>query len=133
MGAYVATEVIKLMINKDIKVKNSNILVLGFTFKENCPDVRNTKVIDIIKELEAYYTQVDVYDPWAEPLEVVHEYGLKTTSSLDDIKDKRYDAIILTVSHAEFLHLDINSLKKSNAVIYDVKGFLNKEDVDARL
>ncbi|RZK24191.1 MAG: nucleotide sugar dehydrogenase, partial [Flavobacterium sp.] len=108
-------------------------LVLGFTFKENCPDVRNTKVIDIVRELEGYNTNVSVYDPWAEPQEVLHEYGLKTTKDFNDIKDKKYEAIILTVSHDDFLNLDINSLKNVNAVLYDVKGFLKKEDVDARL
>lgn len=133
MGAYVSTEVIKLMINKDIKVKDANILVLGFTFKENCPDVRNTKVIDIVRELESYHTNVHVYDPWAKPEEVLHEYNLKTSNQLSAIKKEMFDAIILTVSHDEFLQLDILSFKKDNAVLYDVKGFLKKEDVDARL
>lgn len=133
MGAYVSTEVIKLMINKDIKVKGANILVLGFTFKENCPDVRNTKVIDIVRELEAYHTNVCVYDPWAKPEEVLHEYNLKTYNQLGDIKEKLFDAIVLTVSHDEFLQLDISSFKKENTVLYDVKGFLKKEYVDARL
>jgi UDP-N-acetyl-D-galactosamine dehydrogenase len=133
MGAYVSTEVVKLMINKDIKIKNADILVLGFTFKENCPDVRNTKVIDIVRELKAYNTNVQVYDPWAQPHEVLHEYNLKTSNQLIDIQDKKYDAVILTVSHNEFLQLDIQSFKKDRAVLYDVKGFLRKEDVDARL
>ena len=127
MGAYVSTEVIKLMINKDIKVKDANILVLGFTFKENCPDVRNTKVIDIVRELESYHTNVHVYDPWAKPEEVLHEYNLKTSNQLSAIKKEMFDAIILTVSHDEFLQLDILSFKKNNAVLYDVKGFLKKE------
>lgn len=133
MGAYVSTEVIKLMINKDIKVKDANILVLGFTFKENCPDVRNTKVIDIVRELESYHANVHVYDPWAKPEEVLHEYNLKTSNQLSTIKKEMFDAIILTVSHDEFLQLDILSFKKNNAVLYDVKGFLKKENVDARL
>jgi UDP-N-acetyl-D-galactosamine dehydrogenase len=133
MGAYVAQEVIKLMIKKDIAIKNANILVLGFTFKENCPDVRNTKVIDIIKELDTYNTNVTVYDPWAKPAEVSHEYGISTANNFDDVKSTKYDAIILTVSHDEFKALNLNELKRTNAVVYDVKGFLNKEVVDSRL
>jgi UDP-N-acetyl-D-galactosamine dehydrogenase len=133
MGAYVAQEVIKLMIKKDISVKNANILVLGFTFKENCPDVRNTKVIDIISELNTYNTKVTVYDPWAKPSEVMHEYGVETFDDYNQIKEKSYDAIILTVSHEEFNELDLSSLKCDNCVIYDVKGFLNKDLVDSRL
>lgn len=133
MGAYVAQEVIKLMIKKDIQIKNANILVLGFTFKENCPDVRNTKVIDIIRELDTYNTNVTVYDPWAKPAEVHHEYNLETTNDFNSIKDKSYDTIILTVSHEEFKELDLSALKCSNCVIYDVKAFLNKELVDSRL
>jgi UDP-N-acetyl-D-galactosamine dehydrogenase len=133
MGAYVAQEVIKLMIKKDIPVKNANILVLGFTFKENCPDVRNTKVIDIIKELKTYNTNVTVYDPWAAPSEVLNEYGLVTSNTFDEIKSKRYDSIILTVSHEEFKSLNLTELKCNNCVIYDVKGFLEKDKVDSRL
>lgn len=133
MGAYVAQEVIKLMIRKDIPVKNANVLVLGFTFKENCPDVRNTKVIDIINELQTYNTTVTVYDPWANPSEVLHEYGLTTSNLIDEIKPAKYDAIILTVSHDEFSRLDLTELKCDNCVVYDVKAFLNKQLVDARL
>jgi len=133
MGAYVAQEVIKLMIHKDIQIKNSNILVLGFTFKENCPDVRNTKVIDIIKELKTYDTNITVYDPWAKPSEVMHEYNLETLNDLEIVKSKNYNAIILTVSHDEFKQLNLSEIKCDNCVIYDVKGFLSKESVDARL
>ncbi|MFA6275979.1 MAG: nucleotide sugar dehydrogenase [Pedobacter sp.] len=133
MGAYVAQEVIKLMIKKDIAVKNANILVLGFTFKENCPDVRNTKVIDIIKELGTYNTNVTVYDPWAKPAEVLHEYGISTANNFEDVNSTKYDAVILTVSHEEFKTLNLNELKHTNSVVYDVKGFLNKEVVDSRL
>jgi UDP-N-acetyl-D-glucosamine/UDP-N-acetyl-D-galactosamine dehydrogenase len=133
MGSYVAQEVIKLMIHKDISIKNSNILVLGFTFKENCPDVRNTKVIDIINELDTYNTNVTVYDPWAKPSEVLHEYGMITYNNLEDISQKKYDAIILTVSHEEFKTLDWSIIKCDNCVVYDVKGFLDKEQVDSRL
>lgn len=133
MGAYVAQEVIKLMIKKDIAVKNANILVLGFTFKENCPDVRNTKVIDIINELKTYNTNVSVYDPWAKPTEVLHEYSLETSNDFEIIKQKKYDAVILTVSHDKFKSIDLLDIKCEDCVVYDVKGFFNKEQVDARL
>lgn len=133
MGAYVAQEVIKLMIKKDIAVKNANILVLGFTFKENCPDVRNTKVIDIIKELDTYNTKVTVYDPWAKPAEVLHEYGLQTYNDIEKIKSRSYDAVILTVSHEEFKTLNLTELKCANCIVYDVKAFLDKATVDSRL
>lgn len=133
MGAYVAQEVIKLMIHKDIPVKSSNILVLGFTFKENCPDVRNTKVIDIINELNTYNTKVTVYDPWAKPSEVLHEYNLKTLNSFEEVSAQKYDAIILTVSHEEFKDLNLSEIKSNRCVVYDVKAFLNKEEVDSRL
>ncbi|WP_316790858.1 nucleotide sugar dehydrogenase [Pedobacter frigoris] len=133
MGAYVAQEVIKLMIRKDIQIKNANVLVLGFTFKENCPDVRNTKVIDIISELKTYNTNITVFDPWAKPNEVMHEYGLETTNEIEVINRQTYDAIILAVSHNEFKRLDISKLKCNNCVIYDVKAFLDKDIVDSRL
>lgn len=133
MGAYVAQEVIKLMIYKDIQIKNSKILLLGFTFKENCPDVRNTKVIDIINELKTYNTNITVYDPWAKPAEVLHEYNLETSNDIKDINVCTYDAIILTVSHEEFRQLDLSQLTSSKCVIYDVKAFLDKDLVDSRL
>lgn len=133
MGSYVAQEVIKLMIKKDIAVKNANILVLGFTFKENCPDVRNTKVIDIINELNTYNTTVTVYDPWAKPAEVLHEYGLQTYSDFNEVSNRTYDAVILTVSHEEFGNIDLSILTKEKSVVYDVKAFLDKKIVDSRL
>jgi UDP-N-acetyl-D-glucosamine/UDP-N-acetyl-D-galactosamine dehydrogenase len=131
MGNYVAQEVIKLMVKKDIPVKGANILVLGITFKENCPDVRNTKVVDILNILKDYDTNITIYDPWAEPDEVKHEYGWDSIKELKDVKE--CDAIILAVSHNEFKSLDLNSLCKGNAVIYDVKGVLPKTIADARL
>ncbi|WP_299824173.1 nucleotide sugar dehydrogenase [uncultured Pontibacter sp.] len=131
MGEYVAHEVIKLMVKKDIPVKGANILVLGITFKENCPDVRNTKVVDILHTLKDYDTNITIYDPWAEPAEVKHEYGWDSVKELTNTSD--CDAIILAVSHDEFKALDLNKLCKENAVIYDVKGVLPKESVDARL
>ncbi|SHM85062.1 UDP-N-acetyl-D-galactosamine dehydrogenase [Chitinophaga jiangningensis] len=131
MGAYVAQEVIKLMVKKDIPVKGAKILVLGITFKENCPDVRNTKVVDILNELQDFGTNITVYDPWATPAEVEHEYGWKSTQELNTVCD--YDAVILAVSHNEFKELNINKLCKNRAVVYDVKGVLPKELTDARL
>lgn len=133
MGAYVAQEIIKLMIKKEIAVKNANVLVLGFTFKENCPDVRNTKVIDIIRELNTYDTNITVYDPWAKPEEVKLEYNVATFNQWRDINGKTYDAIILAVGHNEFKALDIVSLKNEKSVLYDVKSFFAKEIVDSRL
>lgn len=133
MGAYVSSEVIKLMIKKDVKVKESKILVLGFTFKENCPDVRNTKVVDIVNELKAYQLNIDIYDPWAAPEVVLNEYGIETLKEFKNIGTQKYDAIILAVGHSEFMKLDIDALKNENSVVYDVKGFLALNQVDARL
>jgi UDP-N-acetyl-D-galactosamine dehydrogenase len=121
MGQYVASEVVKLMLQNDQKVKNANILVLGITFKENCPDVRNTKVVDVIKNLKEYGTRVTIYDPLANPAEVKHEYGLETTKELP--KDN-FDAVVLAVAHKEFLELDLDQLKNGSTVVYDVKGVL---------
>ncbi|MBB6327751.1 UDP-N-acetyl-D-galactosamine dehydrogenase [Algoriphagus iocasae] len=131
MGKHVATEVIKLMMRKDLKVIDAKVLILGFTFKEDCPDVRNTRVIDIYKELKSFDMDVDVYDPWANPDEVKHEYGVEISSgkNIPDLND--YSAIILAVSHKEFAALKIQ--KSENQVVFDVKGYLKKEDVDARL
>jgi UDP-N-acetyl-D-glucosamine/UDP-N-acetyl-D-galactosamine dehydrogenase len=130
MGQHVATEVVKLMVKKDITVKGSNILMLGITFKENCPDIRNTRAIDIYHELKTYDLNVDIYDPWANTAEVYHEYGIHSQTSLSD---KQYDAIILAVSHKTFGSLQMEALKKSKCVVYDVKAFLPKESVDGRL
>jgi UDP-N-acetyl-D-galactosamine dehydrogenase len=130
MGKYVATEVIKLMLKKDIKVKNSNLLILGFTFKEDCPDVRNTKVIDIVYELNTYDVNVTIFDPWANPDEVQHEYGV--TSRKDKPKEK-FDALILAVSHKEFLNMNLKNLLNETAVFYDVKGCISEDFVDSRL
>ena len=125
MGEYVASEVIKLMLKKRILVVDSNLLLLGFTFKENCPDVRNTKVIDIVKALNEYNVAVTIYDPWANPDEVMHEYGVSTTRTLPA---EKFDAVVLAVAHADFKSLDISLLRKANSVVYDVKGFLNESD-----
>ena len=122
MGKYVASEVIKLMLQNDLKVKGADILVLGITFKENCPDVRNTKVVDVVKELQQYGTNLTIFDPLANPAEVEHEYGLKTTMELPEMK---FDAVVLTVAHKEFLSMDLDALKNEDAVVYDVKGVLD--------
>ncbi|WP_298540342.1 nucleotide sugar dehydrogenase [uncultured Aquimarina sp.] len=129
MGQYVASEVIKLMVNHDIKIKGATILVLGITFKENCPDVRNTRVVDVIGNLKDFGTDITIYDPWANPSEVKHEYDLDTVKELPNIK---FDAIVLTVAHKEYLDINLNSLLKPNGVLYDVKGIL-KEKVHGRL
>lgn len=133
MGEYVASQVVKCMIRKDIKVNGSKALVLGITFKENCPDVRNTKAVDVIKALNSYGILVDIYDPWAKPEEVLREYGFSTTQEFSDVTSQSYDAVVLTVSHAEFLQQDICSLVKKGGVVYDVKGILAEAVVDARL
>lgn len=130
MGAYVANQVVKLMLKKGIQVLDSEILVLGITFKENCPDVRNTKVIDIIKELRDYDVQVTIYDPWANPAEVQHEYGVKV---LNTLPEKKFDGVVLAVAHDEFKKLDLSQVVNGNSVVFDVKGVLEAGIVDGRL
>lgn len=122
MGEYVANQVVKLMLKKGIQVLNSEILILGFTFKENCPDVRNTKVIDIYRSLKDYNLNITVYDPWANPAIAEREYGIKITNELPK---EQFDATVLAVAHNEFNDMDINQFKKSNSVVYDVKWVLN--------
>jgi UDP-N-acetyl-D-glucosamine/UDP-N-acetyl-D-galactosamine dehydrogenase len=130
MGEYVASRVVKLMIKNEIPVNNSKLLMLGITFKENCPDVRNTKIVDVIAALKDYGIQIEVYDPWANPEEVKHEYKLLTTNVLPENK---YDAIVLGVSHKEFINLDLSPLKKSKSIVYDVKGVLDNSQIDGKL
>jgi len=147
MGKHVVTEVVKLMMRKDLKVIDSKVLILGFTFKEDCPDVRNTRVIDIYQELKNFDIQVDVYDPWANPEEVMHEYGVTVVNELPNSLEfevssltppnlkpptPNYSAAILAVAHKEFSNLNIRDLV-GNGVVFDVKGVLPKEQVDARL
>lgn len=129
MGSYVASEVIKLMIKKDIAIKESKVLMLGFTFKENCPDVRNTRIIDVYHELLSYNIQIDVFDPWANPKEVWEEYNIKLKTEIK----RKYDAAILLVAHEKFRSIQIEKIVKQQGVIYDVKGFLPKNQVDSRL
>ena len=130
MGEYVANEVVKLMLKKGIQVLNSNILLLGFTFKENCPDVRNTKVIDIYRTLQEYNVNITVYDPWANPAIAKREYSIDIVNELPTAK---FDSAIMAVAHNEFSELNIDSLLKERHVIYDVKGFMTKALVDGRL
>lgn len=130
MGAYVANQVIKCMNKKGVMVKDANILLLGITFKENCPDVRNTKIVDIYTTLQEYTSNITVYDPWANPTVVKHEYGIDIAASLPI---QKYDSIILGVAHNEFLSIDIKSLLADNSVVYDVKGILPRAIIDGRL
>ena len=132
MGPYVAQETIKLMIKKGISVSNSNILVLGITFKEDCPDIRNTRAIDIIRELESYSVNVDVFDPWASADEVEREYGIHLTTEKESLKNN-YDAVILAVSHKEFKELDLSQFVNGKHVLFDVKSILDKKNIDSRL
>ena len=125
MGQYVAEQVIKTMIKKDINVNGAEILMLGITFKENCPDVRNTKIVDVIKALEDFGVKVTTFDPWANPEEVDHEYKLECQNT---IPNKKFDAIVIGVAHKEFLDIDFSFLKKENAILYDVKGVLKNSD-----
>ena len=129
MGAYIVSEVVKLMVAKEIPVKGAKTLLLGITFKENCPDIRNTKAIDVYNELKAYHMDVDIFDPWANSEEVKHEFGVALKTS---ITNEKYDTIILAVAHKQFLTLNLKSLKNTNSLTYDVKGILT-EDVDAKL
>ena len=130
MGMFVANKVIKLMIHKGHKIHGAKALILGITFKENCPDIRNSKVIDIYLELKQFGLKVDVYDPYADKKEVEHEYGIKLTN----YKNSRYEAIILAVGHDEFLTLDLEKIKSRNsAVIFDTKACLDRNLIDARL
>ncbi|WP_294324295.1 nucleotide sugar dehydrogenase [uncultured Chryseobacterium sp.] len=136
MGAFVASQVVKLMIKNDIRIKGSRILNLGITFKENCPDIRNSKAIDVITNLEEYGAEVITFDPWADHKEVADEYGIDCHSKilLQGLKEEdKYDAVILTVAHDQFLNFNLNQIIKEKGVIYDVKGVLSKEYVDKRL
>ena len=130
MGEYVANQVVKLMLKKGIQVLNSNILILGFTFKENCPDVRNTKVIDIYKALQGYNLNITVYDPWANPEVVKREYEVEV---INELPQARFDAVVLAVAHDAFNCIDEKRLLREKSILYDVKGFFSKELVDGRL
>ncbi|RQO65690.1 nucleotide sugar dehydrogenase [Pedobacter sp. KBW01] len=133
IGAYVADETIKLLVKKQVNVAKATLLVMGITFKENCPDVRNTKVTDIIGELQKYHVNVVILDPLANKANVMHEYGLEIINSLDEVSTTKFDGVILAVAHKEFMSMDISSLRKENSVIFDVKGVLPKALADRRL
>ncbi len=130
MGEYVANRVIKLMNHKGVMVKDAKVLILGITFKENCPDIRNTKVVDIVHTLEPYTKNITIYDPWANPEEVKHEYGVEV---VNELPKEKFDTAILAVAHKEFATLNIQTLLNQTHVIFDVKSFLPKEIVDGRL
>ena len=125
MGNHIASEVVKLMIDKEVKVKRANVLILGITFKENCPDIRNTKVIDLYLALKSFGVQLDVYDSWAKKEEVKDEYNINL---IDEVYSKKYDAIVLAVAHKEFKNIDILKLKNERSVVYDIKNFLAIKD-----
>ncbi len=130
MGAYVANQTIKCMNKKGVMVKNARILILGITFKENCPDIRNTKVVDIYHTLKEYTPNITVYDPWSNAEHVFQEYGITVTN---DVPKDKFDAVILAVAHNEFLDMDVKAFAKDNSVIYDVKGILDRNIIDGRL
>ncbi|MDM1521192.1 nucleotide sugar dehydrogenase [Myroides odoratimimus] len=131
MASFVASKTIQLMIEKDLHIKGANVLILGVTFKENCPDVRNTKVADIYKELKKFGVNVDVYDPWAKAEEVSHEYGIEIEEILPE--NKKYEAVIIAVAHQQFLTLELKKLTVDKAVVFDTKACLERDIVDARL
>lgn len=131
MGQFVADKVVKLMIEKDHKIKGARALIMGITFKENCPDVRNTRVVDIYQELKQFGLDVDIYDPWADPSEVEQEYGLRILNQLNELV--AYNAVIVAVAHNEFLKFDYAKVKRNNGVIFDTKAFLDRNLVDGRL
>jgi UDP-N-acetyl-D-galactosamine dehydrogenase len=129
MGDYVASQIVKLMIKKGISVNGATLLMLGITFKENCPDVRNTKIVDVITALADYGITITIFDPMANPAEVQHEYGLLTTSVLPE---EKFDAVVLGVAHQQFLTVDFSALQNEKSLLYDVKGILG-DNVDGRL
>lgn len=130
MGQFISSEIVKLMVQRDIKVKGAKALVLGITFKENCPDIRNTKAIDVYNELTSFNMETTVFDPWASKEEVQHEYGINI---VNELPKEKFDVVVLTVAHNEFRDVDLDSIKKENSVLYDVKAFYDKDKVDARL
>lgn len=125
MGSYVGSQIVKGMIKKGINVCGSKVLMLGITFKENCPDIRNTRAVDVYQSLKDYGLEVDIYDPWANPAEVQHEYGI---TSQQQLLTQKYDALVLTVAHKEFMNLDLNNIKAEQCFVYDVKGVLEEKD-----
>ncbi len=133
MGAYVANQTIKCMNKKGVLVKDAKILILGITFKENCPDIRNTKIVDIYHTLQEYTSNITIYDPWANPERVRKEYGIDVAYQSSSLTPHSFDAVILAVAHDQFRDLDVSQLVRPGGVIYDVKGFLPRDIVDGRL
>ncbi|MGE8561056.1 MAG: nucleotide sugar dehydrogenase, partial [Acinetobacter sp.] len=133
MGAYVVTQLVKAMLKKRIQVEDAKVLILGLSFKENCPDIRNTRIIDIVNELKEYHTQIDVYDPWVDAAEAEHEYGIRPISNLENGK---YDAVILAVAHHQFKDMGVDAIRalgKADHVLYDLKYVLSQAESDLRL
>ncbi len=133
MGKYIASEIIKLMIKKDCKIKEAKVLQLGITFKENCPDIRNSHAVDVVQGMQEFGCKVDILDPWAEPEEVERYYGLNSVKDTATLNGKHYDTIILAVAHQQFQTLELDKLRLDHTVIYDIKGLLPLEKVDGRL
>lgn len=133
MGKYVAEQIVKLMIRKEKKVLNAKVLQLGITFKENCPDIRNSRAIDVVRALEEFGCSVDIADPLADPEEVFAEYGIRSVRDVNSLRANNYEAVILAVAHREFLTLDLASLHDGSAVIYDIKGILPEDQISGRL
>ena len=133
MGKYVAERVVKQMIRQGHKILGAKVLQLGITFKENCPDIRNSHAVDVVRGLEEFGCKVDIYDPWANPEEIAKEYGLTSVQDVEKLKDHDYDAVVLTVAHREFMGFDLARWSKPDSVIFDIKGFLPKDQVNGRL
>ena len=131
MASFIASKVMKLMINKGLPIKDSNILILGVSFKENCPDIRNTKVVDIYREFREFGANVDIYDNWVDSDELYNEYGVRTIAQID--KDKKYSAIVLAVAHDNFKNIDFEYYHKAGTVVFDVKSVVDRRFVDGRL
>jgi UDP-N-acetyl-D-galactosamine dehydrogenase len=133
MGIVVVNQVIKLMIKKGLVIEGSPVMVMGITFKENCPDIRNSRVIDVVNELKSFGCEVDVFDPWADPEEVKEEYGIEIFTKASELKDKKYKAIIAAVAHNEFMSLNLENYKAEKAVVFDIKSILPVDQIDGRL
>ena len=133
MGRYTATEIVKMMIKKGLTVLNAKILQLGITFKENCPDCRNSRAVDVVRNLQEFGCDVEIFDPWAAPEDIEKEYGLSSLNDFSQLAEKKYDVIVLAVSHKEFFTLDIRKLRKDESIVFDIKSVLPREEVDARL
>ncbi|MBQ9786888.1 MAG: nucleotide sugar dehydrogenase [Lentisphaeria bacterium] len=133
MGKYAATEIVKMMIKKGLTVLDAKILQLGITFKENCPDCRNSRAVDVVQNLQEFGCQVDIFDPWAAKEDIEKEYGLSAFSRVEELDGKKYDVIVLTVAHREFMSLDLKKLRQEKSIVFDIKSVLPRDEVDARL